>query len=149
MRFGARDYDPETGRWTAKDPIRFDSGDTNLYGYVLNDPINFFDPLGLAKDTITARIEALAARGDLRSLQNLSESGALNPSQEALAKQALDRLTSRVDDIISRELQGSVRSEFPSELLEKTLADIFKGAQAGDRACRTAKKLLTSRRFKK
>ncbi|MGH8467795.1 MAG: RHS repeat-associated core domain-containing protein [Gammaproteobacteria bacterium] len=47
VRFGARDYDPETGRWTAKDPIRFEGGDTNLYGYVLNDPVNLRDPLGL------------------------------------------------------------------------------------------------------
>jgi RHS repeat-associated protein len=47
VRFGARDYDPETGRWTAKDPIRFKGGDTNLYGYVLNDPVNLRDPLGL------------------------------------------------------------------------------------------------------
>ena len=34
-RFGARDYDPEVGRWTAKDPIGFAGGDVNLYGYVL------------------------------------------------------------------------------------------------------------------
>jgi len=47
-RFGARDYDATTGRWTAKDPIRFAGGDTNLYGYVLGDPVNLFDPLGLA-----------------------------------------------------------------------------------------------------
>lgn len=46
VRFGARDYDAETGRWTAKDPIRFGGGDTNLYGYVLNDPVNFKDPDG-------------------------------------------------------------------------------------------------------
>jgi RHS repeat-associated protein len=45
-RFGARDYDPDTGRWTAKDPIDFLAGDTNLYGYVLNDPINLVDPNG-------------------------------------------------------------------------------------------------------
>jgi len=46
IRFGARDYDPETGRWTAKDPILFAGGDTNLYGYVLNDPVNWVDPEG-------------------------------------------------------------------------------------------------------
>jgi RHS repeat-associated protein len=34
-RFGARDYDAFTGRWTSKDPIRFAGGDANLYGYVL------------------------------------------------------------------------------------------------------------------
>lgn len=46
-RFGARDYDAETGRWTAKDPIRFRGGDTNLYGYCWGDPVNFYDPDGL------------------------------------------------------------------------------------------------------
>ena len=46
LRFGARDYDPETGRWTSKDPIGFGGGDSNLYGYVVNDPVNFVDPDG-------------------------------------------------------------------------------------------------------
>ncbi len=45
-RFGARDYEAETGRWTAKDPIRFEGQDPNLYGYVRDDPVNFLDPLG-------------------------------------------------------------------------------------------------------
>ncbi|MCB1765327.1 MAG: hypothetical protein KDJ22_04575 [Candidatus Competibacteraceae bacterium] len=43
VRFGARDYDAETGRWTAKDPILFGGEDSNLYGYVVNDPINIVD----------------------------------------------------------------------------------------------------------
>jgi RHS repeat-associated protein len=46
MRFGARDYDPEVGRWTAKDPIRFAGRDANLYQYVVGDPVNLKDPAG-------------------------------------------------------------------------------------------------------
>lgn len=46
-RFGVRDYDARIGRWTSKDPIRFEGGDENLYGYVVQDPVNFIDPSGL------------------------------------------------------------------------------------------------------
>ena len=33
-------------KWLSRDPIEEDGG-LNLYGYVLNDPINMVDPLGL------------------------------------------------------------------------------------------------------
>lgn len=46
VRFGARDYDSQIGRWTSKDPIGFDGGDTNLFGYVLQDPVNYIDLTG-------------------------------------------------------------------------------------------------------
>jgi RHS repeat-associated protein len=46
-RFGFRDYDAVSGRWTSKDPIKFTGGDTNLFGYVFNDPVNFIDENGL------------------------------------------------------------------------------------------------------
>jgi RHS repeat-associated protein len=46
-RFGARDYDAVTGRWTAKDPIGFAGGDPNVYAYVKLNPVNSVDPLGL------------------------------------------------------------------------------------------------------
>ena len=45
-RFGARDYDPQTGRWTIKDPSRLEGG-MNLYVYVDDNPINFIDSRGL------------------------------------------------------------------------------------------------------
>ncbi len=48
IHFGAREYDPETGRWLTKDPIRFAGGDANLFAYCGNDPVNRIDPLGLA-----------------------------------------------------------------------------------------------------
>jgi RHS repeat-associated protein len=46
VRFGARDYDAATGRWTAKDPVGFAGGDGNVYAYVGNDPLNYVDPSG-------------------------------------------------------------------------------------------------------
>jgi RHS repeat-associated protein len=51
-RFGARDYDAAVGRWTAKDPIRFGGGDTNLYAYCADDPVNCRDVTGEAGETI-------------------------------------------------------------------------------------------------
>jgi RHS repeat-associated protein len=55
VRFGARDYDAETGRWTAKDPIGFGGGDASLYAYVGNDPLSFVDPQGLGRVGLFAR----------------------------------------------------------------------------------------------
>ena len=48
VHFGYREYDPQTAKWTAKDPIDFSGGDSNLYGYVLGDPVGFIDPKGLS-----------------------------------------------------------------------------------------------------
>jgi RHS repeat-associated protein len=46
VRFGARDYDPLARRWVSKDPIRFGGGETNIYVYAGNDPINNTDASG-------------------------------------------------------------------------------------------------------
>jgi len=67
-RFGYRDYDAYTGKWTAKDPIGFDGGDSNLYGYVLGDPVGGIDPMGLSKLTITL------TNGTIISIDNPSAS---------------------------------------------------------------------------
>ena len=60
--FGAREYDAETGRWTATDPISFACGDANLYGYVFSDPINFLDPAGT--DWVNSAGQAFMGFGD-------------------------------------------------------------------------------------
>ena len=62
-RFGARDYDAWTGRWASKDPIRFEAGDANIYAYVGQNPINWFDPTGLVKGPITRCFHCGARHG--------------------------------------------------------------------------------------
>ena len=47
VRFGVRDYDAATGRWTTFDPSLFAGSDTNLYGYAMSNPIDMVDPSGL------------------------------------------------------------------------------------------------------
>ncbi|MEM7414549.1 MAG: RHS repeat-associated core domain-containing protein [Gemmatimonadota bacterium] len=42
-----RYYDPESGQFTAVDPIGI-AGGLNTYGFAAGDPINFSDPMGLA-----------------------------------------------------------------------------------------------------
>src|SRR5207248_3844609 len=46
VRFDTRDFDPITGRWTARDSIRFGGDSSNLFAYAANDPINRRDPNG-------------------------------------------------------------------------------------------------------
>ncbi len=50
VEFGARHYDGVVGRWLSKDPIWFAGGDSYLYGYVFNNPINLTDSTGLISD---------------------------------------------------------------------------------------------------
>ena len=47
VRFGFRDYDQASGRWTARDPALYEGAQANLYTYVGNDPVSLRDPLGL------------------------------------------------------------------------------------------------------
>ncbi len=44
--YAYRYYDPLTGRWPSRDPIG-EEGKINLYGFVGNDALNYFDLMGL------------------------------------------------------------------------------------------------------
>ena len=44
--YRARWYDAQQGRFISSDPIGFAGGDTNLYGYVRNNSLNYRDPSG-------------------------------------------------------------------------------------------------------
>jgi RHS repeat-associated core domain len=76
VRFGARDYDPVTGRWTKKDPIGFRGGDMNLYGYVLNEPTSLTDYNGLTVTcTYSQSSGAFTCTDDTTGNQVVNETG--------------------------------------------------------------------------
>lgn len=65
-RFGLRDYDAATGRWTAKDPLGV-SGGVNLYRYVDNDPINLVDVDGRQLGKVVSYLLRKAAEALVKS----------------------------------------------------------------------------------
>jgi RHS repeat-associated protein len=73
VRFGERDYDPEAGRWTAKDPIGFGGQQSNLFTYVQDDPINLIDSEG---NMITVNFAQWA--------DNYAHPGRVSPGKEGL-----------------------------------------------------------------
>lgn len=49
IHFGFRFYDPTIGRWISQDPAGFIDG-SNLYAYLHNNPLSYFDRFGLAAE---------------------------------------------------------------------------------------------------
>ncbi|MDQ2668646.1 MAG: RHS repeat-associated core domain-containing protein, partial [Gemmatimonadota bacterium] len=62
VHFGARDYDPRTGRWVQPDPIGAGGGQ-NRYAYVGNDQIGRLDPDGLCFEDLCIMEIYAAYRG--------------------------------------------------------------------------------------
>jgi uncharacterized protein RhaS with RHS repeats len=51
--------DPTVGRWISRDPIG-ETGGINLYGYVGNNPISLWDPLGLIEGSANNLVKRAA-----------------------------------------------------------------------------------------
>jgi RHS repeat-associated protein len=106
VRFGARDYDPASGRWTAKDPIGFEGGD-NFFGYVDSDSINSVDPSGLVVSFTSNAIRRGSHRIPDRDAQAISSMGSSLTVGGASAA-AAPQLTIMVDGVVQATGRGAM-----------------------------------------
>ncbi|MES9894740.1 MAG: RHS repeat-associated core domain-containing protein [Candidatus Thiodiazotropha endolucinida] len=120
IRFGARDYNPETGKWTSKDPIKFEGNDTNLYAYINGNPVNFTDQSGLGIGlglTCEAIVGATSVYSTLDSAEQLTE------SIEVLQDQ-LDRVNRAYDECSPTDLEKQAELDQIRKELEKAILDL-------------------------
>lgn len=90
VMYQARPYDPNLARWISRDPMG-EQGGNNLQSFVLNDPVNSFDPDGKwsMKSTI-AVVEAIVQIGRVDLGQDVTKAGSpimeMNKIEEAFEK---------------------------------------------------------------
>jgi len=93
VRFGWRDYDTFTDRWTAPDPLGDKGGDPDWYGYCLDDPVNGADPMGLFDITLGDVISTAATVG----IEGARQAGKMSSATAG----ALGVITAPIGDMIS------------------------------------------------
>ena len=93
IAFGYRNYDPDLGRWTAKDPILFAGGNTDLYGYCLNNPVRLADPDGLIAQSILAGLAAGTITAGISFVTELAKGASIT---EAVKTATISGVTSAV-----------------------------------------------------
>jgi RHS repeat-associated protein len=143
----ARYMDRAAGRFVSEDPI---CDGPNWFVYADNDPVGRVDPAGeMAEIAVAYPAAAGLGLGCLALVGALLGVIAIAYAVHVLMASDSDSANRTAEEIISRDLKGSVNDEFPKELKAKTLKEIEDLAKKGDRAAIKAKKLLTNKRFKK
>ncbi len=101
-----RAYDAELGRWLNEDPIG-ERGGLNLYGYVGNSPISWFDPLGL--DPCGGYANGTGnSSSDINSFQDRAQQGAKASCTFGFASptQLMDALKNASKPVTRLDLHG-------------------------------------------
>ena len=99
-RFVWRDYDADTGRFTALDPLGEKGGDNDWYGYCLDDPINRADVWGLLWGDVISTLSTLMTK-------RAQDVGKISP----WVSRGLGVLTAPLGDLISPDSLNDVEQE--------------------------------------
>jgi uncharacterized protein RhaS with RHS repeats len=114
--YGARYYNPATGRWISRDPLE-EEGGNNLYAFNWNDPINQVDPTGLYTSG-TAAEETVAA--EEAAGMDMAMSGA----SQALATYQRVKGAVQTLNMLQRNLSNLMDGDISEEDLAQALGDI-------------------------
>jgi RHS repeat-associated protein len=79
-------YDPVAQRFLTQDPLGFGGGDTNLFRYAGNDPINNDDPSGQDETDEELNINSAAIPLAMRMYNQPSNTGTSNPTSAYLSR---------------------------------------------------------------
>ena len=127
---GLRWYESFTGRFLTRDPLGFASGDSNLYRYVRNNPVNEVDPWGLwdievGFYIVKLRIGKNQGRWNVRASLGLGIGGFV--SVDPINKEP-SKADAGLASEVALEIQGTVKS---------IIADIDLGASVLTRGDKT------------
>jgi RHS repeat-associated protein len=84
VHFGAREYEPATGRWTRKDPIGFGGGE-NQWSYVAGSPTSAVDPEGTLHVVVVSGLAGGLAGGIASAAWQQRATGRIDPATTAIA----------------------------------------------------------------
>ena len=94
LDFEARNYDPALGRWMSPDPLAEKFSSWSPYNSMMNNPINFIDPTGMAAEWVPevkedGSVAYVAEEGD--SAETLS-------SQYGISQEQAEQITGTTGD---------------------------------------------------
>ena len=127
-----RYYDPSSGRYVTSDPIGLDGG-LNTYGYVYQNPINYFDQNG-QRGVLAAACEVANAANTIKSFNDTISK--LNESTELL-KDQLYRVDEEIsncptDDIVRLDKLLELRNKLSIEVANAIADSGATGIALGD-----------------
>ena len=137
-----REENPGTGRWDSQDPLGFEAGQDNFYGYVADDPSNLLDPSGLDKtDYILVFGTLWGAAWDAWSTWRREAGRGVEADAQLAELQQMQRDSGRGGTVESQELGGFGPNGQGGELNSGSMSRYFGGSTANAR--RSAQDMLT------